>query len=150
MGLHYPFGFLKHKLRPKQGLGIKLPIWLPTTKSRELPQLIYVQVVCHILLENSWWVLQLFFRPHLNRRFSHKVMGFQSCKSPNFENFENFRLQLGSHGLKWHLGSSPVARHIEYYKGEGGGFLQVRAMMSLVNQCLLMAHPCIKNVRTMH
>jgi hypothetical protein len=26
MGLHDPFGYLKHKLWPKEGLGIKLPI----------------------------------------------------------------------------------------------------------------------------
>jgi hypothetical protein len=33
MGLHDPFGHLKHKLWPKDGLGVKLAIWLPTTKS---------------------------------------------------------------------------------------------------------------------
>jgi hypothetical protein len=37
MGLHDPFGHLKHKLWPKEGLGIKLLIWLPTTKSWESP-----------------------------------------------------------------------------------------------------------------
>jgi hypothetical protein len=44
-------------------------------------------------------------------------MGSQSCKSPNF-------------GTKWHLGAGPVARHKVYYKGEGGGFPQVRAVVS--------------------
>jgi len=34
------------------------------------------------------------------------------------------------------LGASPVTRHREYYKGEGGGFPQVWAMVSLVNPCL--------------
>ncbi len=34
---------------------------------------------------------------------------------------------------KWHLGASPMARHREYYKGEGGGFPQVWAMVSLVS-----------------
>jgi hypothetical protein len=33
MGSHDPFGFLKHKLWPKEGPGFKLTIWLPTTKS---------------------------------------------------------------------------------------------------------------------
>jgi hypothetical protein len=28
-----------------------------------------------------------FFRPHLNWRFAHKVMGPQSHESPNFGNF---------------------------------------------------------------
>jgi hypothetical protein len=31
-------------------------------------------------------------------------------------------LPLGSLGTKWHLGVGPMARHIVYYKGEGGGF----------------------------
>jgi hypothetical protein len=31
-------------------------------------------------------------------------------------------LPLGSPGTKWHLGVSPMAKHIIYYKGEGGGF----------------------------
>jgi hypothetical protein len=31
----------------------------------------------------------------------------------------------GSLGTKWHLGVGPVAKHREYYKGEGGGFPQV-------------------------
>jgi hypothetical protein len=32
------------------------------------------------------------------------------------------RLSLGSPGTKWHLGAGLVAKHIVYYKGEGGGF----------------------------
>jgi hypothetical protein len=37
MGLHDPFEYLKHKLWLKEGLGIKVPIWPPTTKSQESP-----------------------------------------------------------------------------------------------------------------
>jgi hypothetical protein len=43
-----------------------------------------------------------------------------------------------------------VVNHREYYKGEGGGFLQVRAMMSLVNPCELVACPCTKNALIIH
>jgi hypothetical protein len=35
MGLHNPFGHLKHKLWPKERSIIKLAIWLSTTKSLE-------------------------------------------------------------------------------------------------------------------
>jgi hypothetical protein len=133
MGSHDPFGHLKHKLWPKEGSGVKLTIWFPTTKSQELPQFPCVQVMCHIVLESSQRGLQLFFKPHLNQRFAHKVMGLQSFRSPNFGNFE---LPLGSLGTKWHLGVGPMARHREYYKGEGGGFPQVQTMVSLVNLCL--------------
>jgi len=36
------------------------------------------------------------------------------------------------------------------YKGEGGGFPQVQAMVNLVNPSLPMARPNTKNVSTMH
>jgi hypothetical protein len=88
MGSHDPFGHLKHKLWPKERSRVKLAIWLPITKSRESTRFPCVKVVCDILLENFWRGLQLYFRPHFNRRSTHKVMGPQSCKSPNVDNFE--------------------------------------------------------------
>jgi len=42
-------------------------------------------------------------------------------------------LPLGSPETKIHLDVGPMERHKIYYKGEGGGFPQVRAMVSLVN-----------------
>ncbi len=42
-------------------------------------------------------------------------------------------LPLGSPGTKSHLDVGPVGSHRVYYKGEGGGFPQVRAMVSLVS-----------------
>ncbi len=55
------------------------------------------------------------------------------------------RPPLGSLGRKCHLNVTPVGRRKEYYKGEGGGFFQVRAMMSLVSPGLPMSHPSTKN-----
>jgi hypothetical protein len=46
-------------------------------------------------------------------------------------------LSLGSPETKNHLDVAPVERHRVYYKGEGGGFLQVRAAVSLVCSCCL-------------
>ncbi len=43
--------------------------------------------VPYIIGKPSTWV-QLFFKSHLNRRFSQYFMGLQSCESPNFDNFE--------------------------------------------------------------
>ncbi len=54
------------------------------------------------------------------------------------------RLPLGNREIKWHLGASPVAKHMVYYKGEGGGFPQVRAMVSFVSLCLLVVYLCTK------
>jgi len=83
----------------------ELPIWFPTPKSPKSPRRFpCVHVECYIPLESSWRGLQLYFKPHLNQRFAHKVMGVQSCKSLNFGNF-------GSPRTKWHLGVGPVARH---------------------------------------
>jgi hypothetical protein len=56
-------------------------------------------------------------------------------------------LPSGSPGTKCHLGVSPVARHIVYYKGGGGGLPQVRAMVSLVSPCLPVACMCTKTLK---
>jgi hypothetical protein len=37
-----------------------------------------------------------------------------------------------------------VARHIVYYKGEGGGFSQVQAVASLMSPCLFVVRLCTK------
>jgi hypothetical protein len=67
-------------------------------------------------------------------------MGPQNCGSPNF----------GSPKTKCHLDVGFVERHKVYYKGEGGGFPQVRAMVSLVSLSLPVARPNTKSVQTMH
>jgi hypothetical protein len=54
-------------------------------------------------------------------------------------------LPFGSLGTKCHLDVGLVERHIVYYKGEGGGFPQVWAMVSFVSLSLLVAHPSIKS-----
>jgi hypothetical protein len=58
--------------------------------------------------------------------------------------------QLGSPETKWHLGTGFVAKHKEYYKGGGGGFPQVWAMVSLVRLCLFMVCSWTKGAPTMH
>ncbi len=60
------------------------------------------------------------------------------------------RLPLENPGTKCHLNASPMARHKIYYKGEGGGFPQVQAVVSLVNLCLHVVHLCTKSVPAMH
>ncbi len=47
------------------------------------------------------------------------------------------------------LGVGLMAMHKEYYKGEGGGFLQVQAVVSLVSPCLLVVRSCTKSVLTL-
>jgi hypothetical protein len=72
---------------PKEVLGVKLPIWFSTTKSWELSWFFCVQEMCHIPLESSQWGIKLCFRPNFNWRFTRKIMGPQSCGSPNLKDF---------------------------------------------------------------
>jgi hypothetical protein len=80
MGSHDPFGSLKNKLWVKEGPWIKLIIWFPTTKSRELPWFPCVQMTCNIPLKSSHRRLQLWFKPHFNgglrtKLWASKVVG---------------------------------------------------------------------------
>jgi hypothetical protein len=59
-------------------------------------------------------------------------------------------LPLGNPGTKCHLDVDSMSSHKLYYKGEGGGFLQVRAVVNLVNSSLLVACLSTKSAPTMH
>ncbi len=59
-------------------------------------------------------------------------------------------LSLGNPGTKCHLDVGLMERHKVYYKGEGGGFPQVQAVVSLVSPNLPVACPSIKSSSTMH
>jgi hypothetical protein len=51
---------------------------------------------------------------------------------------------------KCHLDVGLMEKHKVYYKGEGGGFPQVWAVVSLVNPSLPMVRLSTKNALTMH
>ncbi len=51
---------------------------------------------------------------------------------------------VGSPGTKCHLDVGLAERHRIYYKGGGGGFPQVWAVVSLVSPSLLVARPSTK------
>jgi hypothetical protein len=132
MGSHDPFGHLQHKLWQKGRPKVKLTVWLSTTKCRELTWLPCVQVACDTSLESSWRDLQLWFKPRPNWRFEHEVITPQS--------YRNSSLALVISGLlfeslttKSHLDVASTERCRVYYMGEGGGFPQVRAVVSLVS-----------------
>jgi hypothetical protein len=87
MALHEPFGYLQHKLCSKERPGVKMLVWLPTTKSREPTRFRCVQVDCDTPLESSWGGLKLCLRLHSNRRSELGVMSSQSPESPNRDSF---------------------------------------------------------------
>jgi hypothetical protein len=59
-------------------------------------------------------------------------------------------LPLKNPETKCHLDVGLVERNIIYYKGEGGGFPQVQAVMNIVSPSLPVARPSTKSVPTMH
>jgi len=132
MGSHCSFKHLKHKLWPKEGPRVKLPIWLPTRKSRESTRFICLKTTCNIPLESSRRELQLCLRPNFNQRFFRKVMGLQNRRSPNCR---DFGIPTQESRERKAPDVSSVASHKVYYKGEGGGFPQVRAVVNLVCPC---------------
>jgi hypothetical protein len=87
MASHGPFEHFQHKLCAKEGPGVKLAIWLPTTKSQESTRPRCVQAECDTSLKSSQGELQVCFRPHPNRRSEQGVMSCQSLGSPNRDSF---------------------------------------------------------------
>jgi hypothetical protein len=87
MGSYGPFGHFQHTLWQKEGLGVKLTIWFPTTKSQESTRPWCVQVQCDTPLEIFWGKIQVCFKPHPNRRFEQRVMTSQSPGSTNRDSF---------------------------------------------------------------
>jgi len=130
LGSHHPFGHLKHKLWPKERLGVKLAIWLPTTKVGNRPNFL----VCKGRATYHWRALNEGYN------FSSDLISIGGLHTklwgPKFTGVPTLaisRLPLGSPGTKSHLDVGLVEKHIIYYKGEGDGFPQVRAVVSFVN-----------------
>jgi hypothetical protein len=84
---HWPFGHLQPKLWAKEGPGVKLPVWLLTTKSRESTFSRRLKRECNTALESSRRELQLWFKPCPNPSLGREVMIPQSPRSLNRDSF---------------------------------------------------------------
>jgi len=137
MASHEPFRQLQPKLWAKEGPGVKLAVWLPTTKSWESTSSRLLQKKCDRALESSRGELQLWFRPHSNWRLELGDMSSQSPKSPTRDSFgtppwesrEKVPFGCGSYGVtkrilyggRWWLppslgrGESKVARGLSQH-----------------------------------
>jgi len=82
MPSHWAFGHLSPKLWAKEGPGVKLTIWLPTTKSRESTSSRSPNWECDSSLERSWRGLQVWFRPRRDLISQSRVMSSQSPRTP--------------------------------------------------------------------
>jgi len=142
MGSHDPFGHLKHKLWPKGGLGVKMA----QKVGNHLDFIVcrWCATYCWKNLDEGYnfgWDLISIEGLHA-KLWARKVVRVLIVRISG--------LPLGSLGTKCHLDVGLVERQIIFYKGEGGGFPQVRAMVNLVSPSLPVAHPNIKSASTMH
>jgi hypothetical protein len=140
MASYWSFGHLQPKLWAKEGPGVKLAVWLPTTKSRESTSSQHPIWEYDMALKRSRRGLQLWFRPRCDRTLQSGVMVVQSSGSPVGT---VSGLHFGSPNKMCHLDVASAASCREYYMGEGGGFPRVRAVVCLVVQSArgLSQHP---------
>jgi hypothetical protein len=133
MASHWSFGHWQPKLWAKEGPGVKLAIWLPTTKSRQSTCSWRVLRECDMALESSLQGLQLWFIPRPDRRLGRGAMKSQSPGTPTktvsgqLRDFisgvpgkSDFRMPLPRANAKYTIGSKVVA------------YSRVRVVMSLV------------------
>jgi hypothetical protein len=92
MASHWSFGHLQPKLWAKEGPGVKLAVWLPTTKSRESTSSWHPNLECDTALESSQRGLQVWFRPCPNRRSRREATMSQSPVSPKPRQFRDSTL----------------------------------------------------------
>jgi hypothetical protein len=129
MPSHWRFGHRQPKLWAKEGPGVKLAVWLPTTKSRESTSSRRPIWACDMALERSRRGLQLWFRPRCDPTLQSGVMVVQSSgSSAGTISGLHFR----SPGNLCHSDVASATSRREYYMGEGGGFPRVRVVVSLV------------------
>ncbi len=123
MASHESFGHLQHKLWSKEGPGVKLAVWLSTTKSQESTRSQCMQMECNTSFESSRGELQIWFRPRPDLNSGREVMNAQSPKSSNRDSFgtpfresrekEPFgckcgeKLQIILYGGRWWLPPNP-------------------------------------------
>jgi hypothetical protein len=74
--------------------------------------------------------------------------GPPKLQESQFWEFQNFNLGVLGQNDIWVL--APWLGIENNTKGEGDGFSQIRAMVSLVNSCLLVVRPCTKSAPTTH
>jgi hypothetical protein len=123
MASYEPFGHLQPKLWAKEGPGVKLAVWLPTTRSQESTSCWHLILECDTALKSSQWELQLWLRLCLDRTMWSGFMGSQSLGTltrdsfgtPTWESREkepfgcSLRGELQSilYGGRWWLPPSP-------------------------------------------
>jgi hypothetical protein len=94
MASHWSFGHLQPKLWAKEGSGVKLAVWLLTTKSRGSTRSQRELGECNTALKSSWRGLQVWFKPRPDRRLGREAMMSQSPESPKPGQFRDSTLRV--------------------------------------------------------
>jgi len=87
MASHGPFGHLQPKLWAKEGPGVKLAVWLPTTKSQESTSSWRCLKECGMALESFWQELHLWFKPRPDLSLGQGALSVQSPRIPTWDSF---------------------------------------------------------------
>jgi len=132
MGSHCSFEHLKHKLWPKEGPGVEFQFDSRPLKVGNQPDLLSFSG----RVTYRWKALDQSYNFALDciaiRGLLAKLWGSKVARVP-FGAISG--LPLGSPGKNSHLDVAFVESYRVYYKGEGGGFPQVWAVVSLVCPC---------------
>jgi len=129
MASYCQFGHLQPKLWAKEGPGVKLVVWLPTTKSRESTSSRRRLEECNTALESSRRELQHWFRTRPDPSLGREAMVVQSSESLTGT---LSGLHFGSPNKMCHSDVASATSRREYYMGEADGFPRVQAVVSLV------------------
>ncbi len=137
MGSHDPFGHMKRKLWPKEGLGIKLPLKVKNHCDFFL---------CKWHATYRWKACDKGYNFFLNlilvRGFHTKLW---APKIMEIRNFGNFGTPIWKSWNKMTFGCwSHGQAQSMLYNRKGGGFPQVWAVVSFVNPCLPVVCLCTK------
>jgi len=87
MASHGPFGHFQPKLWAKEGPGVKLSVWLPTTKGRESTSSRRRLKDCNTEFESSRRELKLCFKPRPDPSLRRGAMSVQSPGIPIRDSF---------------------------------------------------------------
>jgi hypothetical protein len=109
MASHWSFRHLQPKLWAKERPGVKLVVWLPTTKSRESTRSRRALRECDMALETSLWgattLVQTSSRSEVGAR-SYEVPKSRDSNRDSFKTTSG--LHFGSPEKKWHLHATPA------------------------------------------
>ncbi len=151
MGLHDPFEYLKHKLWLKEGLGIKVSIWLLTIKSQELLWITCLQMVCKCCFTYFWKALNKGYNFALDlasigglhkKLWASKIVEVLILRISRFLTWEFWE--------KWHLVQPPWPVIENIIREKVVASPPSPGHDELMSLCMSMARLCTKNVPIMH